>query len=205
MMCREQRTSLQRQLHVFPLFHVVILLCTFNSKRLEVVHRAPVVQAFREQTVIPPSRLPCPSPDPFSSSSSFLLLISFPLLILIRDLFSFLLHSILYPFVLNRSLFLLPPILPLPVWPDPSHFFQVSSAYAIPSFCHPPTCPLPMGTIYTDTPMNYGPIQSIDAMATRQSIVSLRCGNGTNNGQKGKRETLPSSSPTQVKPCCHHS
>lgn len=143
MMCREQRTSLQRQLHVFPLFYVVILLCTFNSKRLAVVHRAPVVQAFRKQTVIPPSRLPCPSPDPFSSS--FLLLISFPLLILILDLFSFCLTQFSIHSCSIVRFFYSPPVLPLPVWPDPSHFFQVSSTYAIPSFCHPPTCPPPNG------------------------------------------------------------
>lgn len=147
-----------------------------------------------------------PSPDPFSlliSPFSSLL----PLLIYFSSL------NCLSPFVLhtyNRS-FSYPPfteysILLRPVWPEHSYPLQLfQGKLHTPSRLLLEVGPLSQLKHSTQTHKHTHPwttSQSHQLMRWQQDNPLCRC--GVAMAQRRKRETLPSSSQTQVKPCCHH-
>lgn len=152
-----------------------------------------------------PSFLPrsCPLPWPFSTTSSYFSLLPspFPRLLFSSHLL-LLLHLLLitqlflYKHTIARShIHHLHPACCVPCGQNirtPLQLFQgkLHTPYRLFAILPPTTsylklAPSPIETFYTDTPMDDKPIPSIDAMATRQSIVALWRGNGT---KKEKRD-----------------
>lgn len=163
-----------------------------------------------------PSFLPrsCPLPWPFSTTSSYFSLLPspFPCLLFSSHLL-LLLHLLLitqlflYKHTIARShIHHLHPACCVPCGQNirtPSNFSKVSCIRHT-VFCHPPTTytgPLSQLKYSTQT-HPWTANQSHQLMRWQRDNPLSRC--GVAMVQRRKRETLPSSSQTQVKPCCHH-